>query len=92
MQCMLCYADVEPQGTVPVGRNAMPKAALIVPPHIENKLLDLSRIEVSYGFLFPLNFDLSLALREEKSHPAIERPLRGERPAEHHGVPREKPI
>lgn len=70
----------------------MPKAALIVPSHIENKLLDLSRIEVPHDFLLPLNLDFSLALSEEKSHPAIERPLRGERPSEHHGVPGKEPI
>lgn len=70
----------------------MPNAVLIIPPHIQNKFLDLFRIEVACDFLLPLNLDLSLSLGEEKSHAPVERPLSGDRPAQHHGVPGEESV
>ena len=63
---------------------------LIIPPHIQYKLLDFPSIQIPDDFALPLNRHTALSLSEEKSHTAIESPLGGDGPAEVDGVPGEE--
>jgi hypothetical protein len=63
---------------------------LIIPPHIQDQLLDLYGINIPNDLLLPLHSLIPLPLDEEKSHTSIERPLCGKRPAKHNGVPGEE--
>jgi hypothetical protein len=65
-------------------------SGLIIPPHIEYKLLDLFSIQVPDDFVLSLDWHTALSLGEEKSHAAVESPLSGDGPAEDNGVPREE--
>lgn len=83
MLCNACYAKSQ---TSP----EQGQGVLVVPPHIQYQLLDFLRIEVPYKFTSPLYRTRPLPLIVGESHAAVERPLGGERPAEHDGVPGEE--
>lgn len=70
--------------------NACYAKHLIVPPHDQNQFPDFPRIEVPYDLTPSLDTLVSLSLSKKPSHPAIERPLSCERPAEYDGVPGEE--
>lgn len=65
-------------------------AHLIVPSHIQYKLLDLSSIQIPDDRLLPLHRHTALSLSKEKSHAPVESPLSSDGPAENDGVPGEE--
>lgn len=80
---MLCYS-------MPPHVVSLRYAALIIPPQIQDQLLDFRRIEVPHNLRLSPHRLRPLSLGEKPSHAAVERPLGGERPAEHDGVPGEE--
>lgn len=61
--------------------------ALIIPPHIEYKHLNLCGIQIPNKFPLSLLPHLALAFGEKKSHAPVESPLSGDGPAEHDDIP-----
>ena len=59
---------------------------LVVPAHIQDKLLNLRSIEVPHTLPLVLDRLALLSLGEGKSHVAVVGPLGSERPPEYYGV------
>lgn len=65
---------------------------LIIPSHVQDQLLHLSRVQVPDPPPLAFNRRIPLSLHKEESQATVVHPLRGERPAEDNGVPGEEAV